>query len=60
MPRYGQNHHNATLTDQQVREIRNIHMAYINGRGYACLAKKYGVGVSTIRDIVTYRTRRNA
>lgn len=60
MPRQGQKHHNARLTDVEVRDIRNRHMAYIKGRGYYSLAKEYGVGVSTIRDIITYRTRRNA
>ena len=45
------------LTDDQVREIRKEHLGYIRGRGYGALAIKYGVGESTIRDIITYRTR---
>lgn len=45
------------LTDAQVREIRASHMAYIKGRGYGAIAKRYGVGESTIRDIITMRTR---
>lgn len=60
MPRQGQKNHNASLSDSQVREIRRKHMAYVPGRGYGALAKAYGVGESTIRDIVTYRTRRSA
>lgn len=52
-------HHRAKLTDDQVRQIRIDHMAYITGRGYPALAKRYGVGISTIRDICTYRTRIN-
>ena len=47
------------LTDCQVRDIRKEHMAYIRGRGYKVLAEKYGCGESTIRDIITFRTRRN-
>ena len=45
------------LTDEQVRDIRKEHLAYISGRGYGAIAKRYGVGESTIRDIITYRTR---
>lgn len=45
------------LTDEQVKEIRAEYFAYV--RGYHVLSKKYGVGESTIRDIITFRTRRN-
>ena len=45
-----------SLTDSQVREIRSAHLAYIRGRGYESLAKQYGVGSSTIRDVITYRS----
>jgi Mor family transcriptional regulator len=45
-----------SLTDSQVSEIRSAHLAYIRGRGYESLAKKYGVGASTIRDVITYRS----
>ena len=58
--RYGQNHHRAKLSDEQVREIRAQHLAWVRGRGYKTLALKYGVSESTIRDICTYRTRRSA
>lgn len=40
------------LTRDQVIEIRKMHMPYIKGRGYGAIAKKYGVGESTIRDCV--------
>ena len=56
----GQNHHRAKLTDSQVREIRSRHMPYAKGFGYKSLADEYQVGVSTIRDICTYRTRVSA
>jgi hypothetical protein len=48
-------HHRAKLTNEQVKQMRAEYMAYILGYGY--LAKKYGCGESTVRDIVTYRTR---
>ena len=48
------------LTDEQVREIRAAHKPDLRGFGYGALARKYGVGESTIRDIVTYRTRASA
>ena len=40
------------LTDDQIREIRAAYLAYIVG--YGELAKRYGVGASTIRDVVKY------
>lgn len=43
------------LTDEQVMQIREAHIPYI--RGYETLAKEFGVAPSTIRDIITYRTR---
>jgi len=51
------NQHRIKLTDEQVIEIRALHLAYVRGYGY--LANKFQCGVSTVRDIVTYRTRKN-
>ena len=48
-------HHRAKLTDAQVAQMRKEHLAYI--LGYEYLAKKFGCGISTARDICTYRTR---
>lgn len=45
------------LTDEQVMEIRALHKPGVRGFGYIALARKYGVGESTIRDILTCRTR---
>lgn len=45
------------LNDEQVREIRAQHKPGKRGHGYESLAKKYGVGTSTIRDVITYRSR---
>lgn len=44
------------LTDDQVREIRLAYRPGVRGHGYESLARKYGVGVSTIRDLLTCRT----
>lgn len=42
------------LTVDQVRQIRALHL---QGKvGYETLAKKFGVGASTIRDCVKYWT----
>jgi hypothetical protein len=54
----GASHPRATLTDAQVREIRALYLPHV--RGYLTLARQFGVGASTVRDIVTYRTRVNA
>lgn len=43
------------LTDQQVRDIRALHQPGVRGAGYESLARRYGVGVSTVRDILTRR-----
>lgn len=45
-----------SLTHEQVKKIRQEYLAYIRGRGYGALAKKYNVGESTIRDCVKYYT----
>lgn len=44
------------LTDAQVREIRTLYQPGVRGFGYLALARKYKVGESTIRDILTCRT----
>jgi DNA invertase Pin-like site-specific DNA recombinase len=51
-------HHRAKLTNEQVRKMRADYLAYVVG--YETLAKRYGCGVSTVRDIVQWRTRVNA
>ena len=50
-------HHKAKLTTAQVIDMRKQHLAYVVG--YETLAKRFGCGVSTARDICTYRTRIN-
>ncbi len=42
------------LTADQVREIRKLHLGYVVG--YQALAKRFGVGASTIRDVVKFYT----
>lgn len=53
--RVGQDHHRAILTDEQVAKIRRMYRPRIVS--YDVLAREFGCGASTIRDIVTYRTR---
>ena len=43
------------LTNDQVREIRALHVPGQYGAGYQVLARRFGVGISTIRDILTGR-----
>lgn len=51
-------HHKAKLNYETVKQIRAQHLAYVIG--YETLAKKFNCGVSTVRDICTYRTRVSA
>lgn len=44
------------LTDDQVRQVRAEHKPGVRGAGYESLARRFGVGVSTIRDALTGRT----
>lgn len=53
--RVGQDHHRAKLSDEQVAKIRRMYRPRIVG--YETLAREFNCGASTIRDIVTYRTR---
>lgn len=56
--RVGEHHQHAKLSDDQVKAMR---AEYVPGViGYETLAKKYGCGISTARDICTYRTRWSA
>lgn len=51
-------HHRAKLPFVRVKQMRADYLAYIVG--YEALAKKYQCGVSTARDICTFRTRVSA
>lgn len=53
--RVGECHQNAKLSDDLVKVIRDDYEA--GKGGYGTLAKAYQCGASTVRDIVTYRTR---
>jgi len=48
-------HHRAKLPFETVQKIRQMHAT--GTIGYILLARAFGVGMSTIRDIVQYRTR---
>ena len=60
MPRQGQQHHNAKLSDEDVFDMRQKRESKPWLWSYRSLAEHVGCGYSTARDIVTYRTRRNA
>lgn len=60
MPRRGAEHHNASLTDEQVMAMRVVYQGWKQrglNKGYGHLARLFKCGVSTARDIVTNRTR---
>lgn len=48
-------HHRAKLDWEQVQAIRRMHAT--GTVGYVILARAFKCGMSTIRDICTYRTR---
>lgn len=47
------------LTTEQVHALRAAHKPGVRGAGYESLARQFGVAVSTVRDVVTYRTYGN-
>lgn len=63
MPKRGEKHHNANLTDEQVKDMRRLYAGWKDAgsrKGYPTLAAIFKCGESTARDIVTYRTRIDA
>ena len=57
MPKRGQEHHFAKLSDDQVKEMRRLRDENPSIWSYGALAGKFKCGHSTVRDILTYRTR---
>lgn len=57
-PRVGESHPRAKLSDEKVREMRHDHEK--NGMTWGQLACKYNTSYWTVRDIVSYITRRSA
>lgn len=53
--RVGECHPKARLTTEQVKAMRAEYIPHVNGT--TTLARKYGCGRSTARDIVNYATR---
>ncbi len=56
----GEHHPRARLSDEEVAEMRYTWQRWKaagDRRGYGSLAELWGVGASTARDIVQYRTR---
>jgi hypothetical protein len=59
----GEMHYKATLSDDQVREIREIHASggrYEGGPTFASTARRFGVTPSSIVRIVRRATRRHS
>jgi len=50
-------HHRSKLSDDTVRQMRKDYKPYVFG--YEKLAAKYGCGISSARDICTYKTRKS-
>lgn len=59
MPKLGQAHHHAKLSDEDVLDMREKRETRPWLWSYHALAKHFGCGMSTVRDIVTYKTRYN-
>lgn len=53
--RAGAHHQRAKLSTEQVKEMRELRE--IKGLSYSQLARMFGCGISTARDIVNYYTR---
>lgn len=63
MPKRGEKHHNASLSNDQVKDMRQLYQSWKaagSRKGYPTLAEIFRCGESTARDIVTYRTRVDA
>ena len=56
--RVGEWHPKCRLTDEQVRMMRQRYKPH--AYGYEQLAREFHCGISTARDICTYRTRVSA
>ena len=54
--RIGSWHGRARLTEEQVAKARAEHLPYVRGRGILALAKRYGVSMATMRDVLSYAT----
>jgi DNA invertase Pin-like site-specific DNA recombinase len=53
--RIGEGHHNATITDETVNAIRELHEDH--GIGYRRLARQFGLHVETVKKICRYQRR---
>ncbi len=54
MPKRGEEHHKAKLSDDDVRLMRELRR---EGLPYSAIAEKFECSLWTARDIVTYTTR---
>lgn len=60
MPALGEAHHQAKLSDAEVKDLRRVWARWKEAndpRGYASIGALWNIAPSTARDIVNYRTR---
>lgn len=55
-PASGERHPMSRLSAEQVEIIRRLNERDLDRYGYKRIAKLFGVGISTVRDVCTYRT----
>lgn len=53
--RIGQSHHNATISDELVDKIRELHEDY--GWGYKAICSRLRLSLTAVRKICTYERR---
>lgn len=58
-PKYGEEHWNCKLTNEDVKEIKRVYIKGSRTFGSYALAKQYGVDASAIQKIVNGKFRRN-
>lgn len=58
--RMGEHHHNSKLSDEQVRELRELRELNPKLYTYKRLAEIFNCGVRTAQDIARYATRYSA
>jgi len=52
--RRGESHHSATLTESDVKQMRNLKEDY--GLCVKCISKLYGISYPTAWDAINYKT----
>ena len=53
---YGMNHPSSKVTEDQVKEMREMYKEGEKGRGYIAISRIYGISPSTVKNIVRGKT----